>query len=123
MITSSIEIARRPEEVFAYLDELDKHGEWQEAIVSVRKETEGPTGELESGGNGVDATWANRTPTKPRRPGDRPAARPPAAAGVWVRPIRMASRSATAGPVPCPAPRLIDRAPAAARPRRRRRIW
>src|SRR5437588_7151176 len=43
MITSSIEIARRPEEVFAYVDELEKHGEWQEAIVSVRKETEGPT--------------------------------------------------------------------------------
>jgi len=43
MITSSIEIARRPEEVFAYVDELEKHGEWQEAIVSARKETEGPT--------------------------------------------------------------------------------
>src|SRR2546423_10087074 len=43
MITDSIEIARRPEEVFAYLDELDKHGEWQGAIVSTKVETEGPT--------------------------------------------------------------------------------
>jgi uncharacterized membrane protein len=43
MITDSIEIARRPEEVFAYIDQLDKHGEWQEQIISVEVETEGPT--------------------------------------------------------------------------------
>src|SRR6266480_2622208 len=43
MITETIEIDRRPEEVFAYLDELDRHGEWQEASVSTRLETEGPT--------------------------------------------------------------------------------
>ena len=43
MITESIEIARRPEEVFAYLDQLDRHGEWQEEIVSSRLETDGPT--------------------------------------------------------------------------------
>jgi uncharacterized membrane protein len=43
MITESIEIARPPEEVFAYLDQLDRHGEWQEQIVSSRVETEGPT--------------------------------------------------------------------------------
>ena len=43
MITESIEIDRRPEEVFAYLDQLDRHGEWQGTIVSTRVETEGPT--------------------------------------------------------------------------------
>src|SRR5207302_1599523 len=32
-ITESVEIARRPEDVFAYLDQLGRHGEWQEQIV------------------------------------------------------------------------------------------
>ena len=35
-ITESVEIARRPEDVFAYLDQLDRHGEWQEQIVNAR---------------------------------------------------------------------------------------
>ena len=43
MITDTVEINRRPEEVFAYLDELDRHGEWQSQIESVKVETEGPT--------------------------------------------------------------------------------
>jgi uncharacterized protein YndB with AHSA1/START domain len=43
MITESIEIARPPEEVFAYLDDLARHKEWQTQIVSSRVETEGPT--------------------------------------------------------------------------------
>jgi uncharacterized membrane protein len=43
MIRESVEIDRRPEEVFAYLDQLDRHGEWQGNIVSTRVETEGPT--------------------------------------------------------------------------------
>jgi uncharacterized membrane protein len=43
MITHSIEIARTPAEVFAYVDELDRHGEWQELVQSVRVETDGPT--------------------------------------------------------------------------------
>ena len=42
-IRETIEIARPPEEVFAYLDDLSRHGEWQEQIVSVRVDTEGPT--------------------------------------------------------------------------------
>ena len=42
-ITHSIEIGRRPEEVFAYLDQLERHGEWQTQIVGVKVETEGPT--------------------------------------------------------------------------------
>jgi uncharacterized membrane protein len=43
MITHSIEVERKPEDVFAYLDALDRHGEWQSQIVGVRVETEGPT--------------------------------------------------------------------------------
>jgi uncharacterized membrane protein len=42
-IVESIEIDRRPEDVFAYVDDLGRHGEWQEQIVSVRVETDGPT--------------------------------------------------------------------------------
>ena len=42
-ITDSIEINRRPEDVFAYIDELERHGEWQEDIVSTRVESDGPT--------------------------------------------------------------------------------
>lgn len=42
MITHSVEIDRRPEEVFAYLDELERHREWQSQIVSSNVETEGP---------------------------------------------------------------------------------
>jgi uncharacterized membrane protein len=44
VIRHSIEIDRRPEDVFAYLDELERHGEWQEAIVSSKLESEGPVG-------------------------------------------------------------------------------
>src|SRR2546421_9940348 len=43
MISESIEIARRPEEVFAYLDQLDRHHEWQEGVIESRLETEPPT--------------------------------------------------------------------------------
>jgi uncharacterized membrane protein len=43
MITHTIEIDRRPEDVFAYLDQLDRHGDWQSSIVSTKIETEGPT--------------------------------------------------------------------------------
>jgi Polyketide cyclase / dehydrase and lipid transport len=42
-ITASIDIARRREDVFAYLDELGRHGEWQEQIVSAQVDGEGPT--------------------------------------------------------------------------------
>ena len=44
MITKSIEIKRRPEEVFAYLDQPERHGEWQPEIVSTEVETDGPVG-------------------------------------------------------------------------------
>jgi len=42
MITSSVEIDRPQADVFAYLDELDKHVEWQESLTGARVETEGP---------------------------------------------------------------------------------
>jgi uncharacterized membrane protein len=60
MITESIEIDRTPEEVFAYLDQLERHGEWQGAIVSVKVETEGPTRV------GSRATEMRRVPGGPR---------------------------------------------------------
>jgi uncharacterized membrane protein len=42
-ITESVEIGRRPEDVFAYLDDLTRHAEWQDSIVGVEPQTEGPT--------------------------------------------------------------------------------
>jgi uncharacterized protein YndB with AHSA1/START domain len=51
MITHSVEINRRPEEVFAYLEQLDRYVEWQENLISTRVETEGPT---RVGSRGVD---------------------------------------------------------------------
>jgi len=42
-IVQSIEINRSAEDVFAYLDDLARHGEWQSQIVSTKVETEGPT--------------------------------------------------------------------------------
>ena len=43
MIKHSIEIDRPAEEVFAYLDQLDRHSEWQSSLVSANVETDGPT--------------------------------------------------------------------------------
>src|SRR5262245_37064053 len=43
-IVESVEIDRRPEDVFAYLDDLGRHREWDEQIVETRVETDGPTG-------------------------------------------------------------------------------
>jgi uncharacterized membrane protein len=42
-IVDTVEIDRPPDEVFAYMDQLERHGEWQADIQSVRVETEGPT--------------------------------------------------------------------------------
>jgi uncharacterized membrane protein len=43
-ISESIEIDRRPEEVFAYLDDVERHGEWQEQIVAVEPQGDEPMG-------------------------------------------------------------------------------
>jgi uncharacterized protein YndB with AHSA1/START domain len=42
-IVESIDVGRSPEDVFAYVDQLERHGEWQTQIISVTRETEGPT--------------------------------------------------------------------------------
>lgn len=42
-ISASIDIGCSPEQAFAYIAELDRHGEWQGAIISARKEPSGPT--------------------------------------------------------------------------------
>ncbi len=42
-LRQSIEIARRPEDVFAYVDDLARHGEWQQMVVSARVDGDGPT--------------------------------------------------------------------------------
>jgi uncharacterized membrane protein len=43
VIKHSVEINRPAEEVFAYLDDLDRHSEWQSSLLSSRVETDGPT--------------------------------------------------------------------------------
>jgi uncharacterized protein YndB with AHSA1/START domain len=43
-IVSSIEIARPPEEVFAYATDPARFGEWQDDVVGVRVEGGGPPG-------------------------------------------------------------------------------
>ena len=42
-VVERIEINRSPEDVFAYLDDLSRHGEWDDQIVATRVETDGPT--------------------------------------------------------------------------------
>src|SRR6266851_8421471 len=41
-ISESIEIDRKPEDVFAYLDDVKRHAEWQEQIVTVQPQDDGP---------------------------------------------------------------------------------
>ncbi len=60
-IVESIEIATKPDEVFAYLDDLARHSEWQEQLVAVEVETEGPTRV------GSRAVETRRVPGGPRR--------------------------------------------------------
>ena len=41
-ISTSVEIARSPQDVFAYIGDFPRHPEWQDGLVSVKVETEGP---------------------------------------------------------------------------------
>ena len=41
-IVESIEIARRPEDVFAYVTDSSRFAEWQASVVSVRQQGTGP---------------------------------------------------------------------------------
>lgn len=74
-IVESIEIARTPEDVFAYIDTLDRHGEWQEAIVSSKTITDGPVRvgtratdkRRMPGGMRIDATYEIVEYDPPRR--------------------------------------------------------
>src|SRR5437870_4144723 len=59
-IVNSIEIDRTPDEVFAYVDDLGRHGEWQQQIESTQVETDGPTRV------GTRATDKRRMPGGPR---------------------------------------------------------
>lgn len=43
-IATTVEIARPPEDVFAYLSDVARHPEWQEGLVSAAVETGGPVG-------------------------------------------------------------------------------
>jgi uncharacterized protein YndB with AHSA1/START domain len=43
MIKHCIEINRPAEDVFAYLDQVDRHNEWQSQLASTTVETDGPT--------------------------------------------------------------------------------
>ncbi len=43
MIKHSIEINRPADEVFAYLDQVERHNEWQGSLVNTTVETDGPT--------------------------------------------------------------------------------
>jgi uncharacterized protein YndB with AHSA1/START domain len=42
VIRESIEIGRPPADVFAYLDQLERHTEWQGNLVDAKVQTEGP---------------------------------------------------------------------------------
>jgi uncharacterized protein YndB with AHSA1/START domain len=74
VITHSIEINRSPEDVFAYLDDVERHGEWQDAIVTTKLETPGPVGvgsrvmEIRrAGGREQDASYEITEHDPPRR--------------------------------------------------------
>ena len=74
MIGGTITIARAPEDVFAYLDDLGRRPEWQLDITSTRVLTEGPTGvgtEVEEtrmmGRRSVTMRWLVTSHDPPRR--------------------------------------------------------
>jgi hypothetical protein len=60
-IVGSIEIARSPVDVFAYVGDLSRHGEWQSEIVDIHVDTDGPTRV------GSRATETRRVPGGPRK--------------------------------------------------------
>src|SRR5439155_16543487 len=60
MIVSTVEIDRPPAEVFAYLNELDRHPEWQEDLIGSKVVSEGPVGV------GARATDTRKVPGGPR---------------------------------------------------------
>ena len=101
MITQSIEIDRRPGDVFAYLDQHERHGEWQEAIVSAKVESEEPVGvgtrvhEIRKiGKREQDTSYEITEHDPPRRSSFRGTAGPVRPVGtVTVEPIEDGSKS------------------------------
>ncbi len=104
MIRQSIEIDRRAEDVFAYLDDPERHGEWQEAIVSAKVEGEGPVGvgtrvhEIRKvGGRQQDTSYEITEHDPPRKSSFRGTAGPVRPVGtVTVEPIGDGSKSRVA---------------------------
>ncbi len=101
MITHTVEIRRRPEEVFAYLDQPQRHGEWQSQIVSARVETEGPVRvgtrvkEIRKiGGREQDTSYEITEHDPPRRSSFRGTAGPVRPVGsVTIEPVGDGSSS------------------------------
>lgn len=101
MITHSIEISRTPEDVFAYLDDVERHGEWQDAIVSTKLDTPGPVGigsrvvEIrKAGGREQDASYEITEHDPPRRTAFRGITGPVRPVGtVTVEPVDGGSKA------------------------------
>ncbi|HEV3053180.1 MAG TPA: SRPBCC family protein [Solirubrobacteraceae bacterium] len=101
MITHSIEINRSAEDVFAYLDDVERHGEWQDAIVSTKLETPGPVGvgsrvlEIrKAGGREQDASYEITEHDPPHKTAFRGVAGPVRPVGtVTVEPVEGGSKS------------------------------
>jgi uncharacterized protein YndB with AHSA1/START domain len=101
VITHSVEIGRRPEDVYAYLDQPERHGEWQSQIVSAKVETGGPVGvgtrvrEMRKiGGREQDTSYEITEHDPPRRTSFRGIAGPVRPLGtVTVEPVGDGSRS------------------------------
>jgi uncharacterized membrane protein len=101
VIRESIEIGRPPADVFAYLDQLERHTEWQGNLVEAKVQTEGPprvgTRVLETRrvpGGPRDFTYEVTEHDPPRRVAFRVVDGPVRPAGtVTVEPVDDGSRS------------------------------
>ena len=101
VIAHSIEIDRPPEDVFRYIDDLTRHAEWQDGIVSTTVQTQGPVGvgtqvrEIRRvGGREQDASYEIYEHEPPRRTAFRGVAGPVRPVGkVNVEPLGNGTRS------------------------------
>lgn len=101
MITGSIEINRPQAEVFAYLNELDRHSEWRSDLIGSRLDTQGPVGvgtratdTLKVPGGKQEITYEVTEHEPPRRSAWRGVAGPVRAVGtVLVEPLDDGARS------------------------------
>ncbi len=101
MITHSIEINRSPDDVFAYLDEHERHGEWQTEIVSTEVENAGSRGVgtrvrqiRKLGGRNQDTSYEVTEHDPPRRFAFRGTAGPVRPTGVaTIEPVGDGTRS------------------------------